>query len=58
LATFSTRYSINNSVAGVSSISYIDPITSVHNLIAKVNTAIPLVISGSYFIQAPATIIL
>jgi Ca2+-binding RTX toxin-like protein len=58
LATFSTRYSINNSVAGVSSISYIDPITSVPNLIAKVNSATPLIITGSYFIQAPATIIL
>jgi hypothetical protein len=55
---FSTRYSINNSVAGVSSISYIDPITSVPNLIAKVNTATPLIITNSYFIQAPATIIL
>jgi Calx-beta domain/RTX calcium-binding nonapeptide repeat (4 copies) len=55
---FSTRYSINNSVAGVSSISYIDPITSVPNLIAKVNSATPLIITGSYFIQAPGTIIL
>jgi hypothetical protein len=57
-SAFSTRYTIDNSIAGVSSIYYIDPVTSAQNLVARVNTATPLTISASYFIQGPGTIIL
>jgi RTX calcium-binding nonapeptide repeat (4 copies)/Calx-beta domain len=55
---FGTNYTIDNSVSGISSVYHVDSTNGSLDLVAKVNTSTPLTIGGSYFIQAPATIIL
>jgi Ca2+-binding RTX toxin-like protein len=56
IANFSTNYQIDNSTAGVVLLYFNNAGT--WDLVAKIYVSTPLVITGSYFIQAPATIIL